>query len=180
MRPLPSPRLAKPRSIATDTAPFALLPEAINSFGGAVLGDWLYVYSGHTGATHKYNNGTTTKHFRRLNLKDRQTWEELPCGPALQGVTLVADRDSLYRIGGMSAHQKPGQPNDLVSVADFARFDPVAKTWTELPALPEPRSTHDAVVVGDKLYVVGGWSMRGGDSTSAEFLEDALVFDLIK
>ena len=145
-----------------------------------MLGDWLYVYSGHTGATHKYNNGTTTKHFRRLNLKDRQTWEELPCGPSLQGVTLVAHRDSLYRIGGMSAHQKPGEPDDLVSVADFARFDPVAKTWTELPALPAPRSTHDAVVVGDKLYVVGGWSMRGGDSTRAEFLEDALVFDLCK
>ena len=32
--------------------------------------------------------------------------------------------------------------------------------------------------VGDKLYVVGGWSMRGGDSANAEFLEDALVFDL--
>ena len=119
-----------------------------------------------------------SKHFRRLNLKDRQTWEELPCGPPLQGVTLVADRDRLYRIGGMSAHQKPGKPVDLISVADFARFDPVTKTWTDLPALPAPRSTHDAVVSGDKLYVVGGWSMRGGDSGNAEFLEDALVFDL--
>lgn len=164
--------------VKSDVAPFALLPEAINSFGGAVLDGWLYVYSGHTGATHKYNNGTTTKHFRRLNLKDGGAWEDLPCGPALQGVTLVAHRDSLYRIGGMSAHQKPGEPDDLVSVADFARFDPIAKTWAELPALPAPRSTHDAVVLGDKLYVVGGWSMRGGDSTRAEFLEDALVFDL--
>ncbi len=162
-------------SVATNTAPFALLPEAVNSFGGAVLGDWLYVYSGHTGATHKYHNGTTTKHFRRLNLKDRAAWEELPCGPALQGVALVPHGDKLYRTGGMSAHQKPGEPVDLVSVADFARFDPVAKTWTDLPPLPAPRSTHDAVVLGDKLYVVGGWSMRGGDAVNAEFLEDALV-----
>jgi N-acetylneuraminic acid mutarotase len=169
---------AKPLRPAVSTAPFALLPEAVNSFGGAVLGDWLYVYSGHTAATHRYNNGTTTKHFGRLNLKDRQAWEELPCGPALQGVALVAHGDKLYRIGGMSAHQKPGDPIDLVSVADFARFDPVAKTWTDMPPLPAPRSTHDAVVVGDKVYVVGGWSMRGGDSGNAEFLEDALVFDL--
>jgi len=158
--------------------PFAVLPEAINSFGGAVLGDWLYVYSGHTGPTHKYHTGTTTQHFRRLNLKDRTTWEELPCGPSLQGVALVAHRDQLYRIGGMSAHQKPGQPDDLVSTAEFARFDPITKAWTALPPLPAPRSTHDAVVLGDKLYVVGGWTMRGGDSTNAEFLEDALVFDL--
>ena len=93
-------------------------------------------------------------------------------------MTLVAHRDQLYRIGGMSAHQKPGEPDDLVSTAEFARFDPKSQSWTTLPPLPAPRSTHDAVVVGDKLYVVGGWSMRGGDSGNAEFLEDALVFDL--
>ena len=77
--------LARQATAATNTAPFALLPEAVNSFGGAVLGDWLYVYSGHTGATHKYHNGTTTKHFRRLNLKERGNWEDLPCGPARAG-----------------------------------------------------------------------------------------------
>src|SRR5271157_296804 len=165
---------------ATGTAPFALLPEAVNSFGGAVLGDWLYVYSGHTDKTHRYHFGATTRHFRRLNLKDRTTWEELPCGPPLQGVAMVAHRDHLYRIGGMSAHNRPGEPNDLVSATDFARFDPDSKTWTDLPPLPLPRSTHDAVVVGDKIYVVGGWAMRGGDSANAEFLDTALVFDLTR
>jgi N-acetylneuraminic acid mutarotase len=169
----------KPSSdaVSASTFPFATLPGAVNSFGGAVLGDWLYVYSGHTSETHKYNGGTT-KHFRRLNLKDRTTWEELPCGPSLQGVTLVAHGDRLYRIGGMSAHNRPGQPNDLISVADFARFDTKAKTWTDLTPLPSPRSTHDAVVLGDKIYVIGGWWMKGGDSANAEFLDTALVCDL--
>jgi hypothetical protein len=163
---------------AKPSAPFALLPEAVNSFGGAVLGDWLYVYSGHTEKTHKYHIGATTKHFRRLNLRDRATWEELPPGPALQGVTLLAHRTMLYRIGGMSAKNQPGEPNDLLSVASFARFDPNAKTWTDLAPLPAPRSTHDAVVVGDLLYVVGGWSMNGGGAENSEFHGDALVFDL--
>jgi N-acetylneuraminic acid mutarotase len=166
------------KAVPPSRFPFATLPEAINSFGGAVLGDWLYVYSGHTSETHHYNGGTTTKHFRRLNLQDRTTWEELPCGPALQGVTLVVHGDHLYRIGGMSAHNRPGEPNNLVSVADFARFDPKSKTWTDLPPLPSPRSTHDAVVLGDKIYVVGGWWMHGGDSSNAEFLDTALVCDL--
>ena len=150
-----------------------MLPEAVNSFGGAVLGDWLYVYSGHLGVTHKYHEGTTSKHFRRLNLKDRTTWEKLPPGPPLQGVTLMAYNGMLYRIGGMSARNRPNQPDDLISVADFARFDPRNKTWTNLPPLPAPRSTHDSVVVGDKIYVIGGWSMNGGDSSNAEFCEDA-------
>ena len=112
---------AKPPAAAKSPsgAAFAVLPEAVNSFGGAVLGDWLYVYSGHTGQTHHYDQSTTTKHFRRLNLKDRTRWEELPCGPALQGVVLLADQYSLYRIGGMAAHNRPGQPNDLESVAEL-------------------------------------------------------------
>jgi N-acetylneuraminic acid mutarotase len=50
--------------------------------------------------------------------------------------------------------------------------------WEARPQLPKPRSTHDAVVMGDKIYVIGGWSMQGGGSENAEFLEDALVFDL--
>src|SRR5690606_23258460 len=32
---------------------------------------------------------------------------------------------------------------------------------TELPPLPEPRSSFDAAVLGDAIYVVGGWSMQG-------------------
>ena len=159
-------------------APFALMPEGVNSFGGAVLGNWLYVYGGHTGKMHKYSRETAAKHFRRLNLCDRMTWEELPCGPALQGVTLVSHGGRLYRIGGMSPHNPPGEPRDLVSIADFARFDPESKKWTDLPPLPTPRSTHDAVVVGDKIYVIGGWWMKGGDSNNAVFLDTAVVFDL--
>lgn len=158
-------------------APFALMPEGVNSFGGAVLGNWLYVYGGHTGKMHKYSRETAAKHFRRLNLCDRMTWEELPCGPALQGVTLVSHGGRLYRIGGMSPHNPPGEPRDLVSIADFARFDPESKKWTDLPPLPTPRSTHDAVVVGDKIYVIGGWWMKGGDSNNAVFLDTAVVFD---
>src|SRR5690606_5817545 len=94
---------------------FALYPEPINSFGGAVLGGYLYVYSGHTGTTHRYHTGTTNPHFRRLDLRDRTTWEELPCGPALQGVALVAHDGALYRTGGMTAVNGEGEPHDLVS-----------------------------------------------------------------
>ncbi|QDV33414.1 kelch repeat-containing protein [Tautonia plasticadhaerens] len=158
--------------------PFAPIPEPVNSFGGAVLGGHLYVYSGHTGTTHRYHTGTTNPHFYRLDLSDRTTWEELPCGPGLQGVALVAHDGALYRVGGMSARNAEGEPHDLVSVADVARFDPETRTWADLPPMPEPRSTHDAAVLGDHLYVVGGWAMVGGESSDAYFLDDALRLDL--
>ena len=158
----------------------ANLPIAVDSLGAAVLGDWLYVYGGHTGKTHKYSTKTASKHFWRLNLRDGTLWEELPSGPALQGVTLVAHDRHVYRIGGMAPHNPPGSPHDLVSVADFVRFDPASKTWTDMPRLPAPRSTHDSVVLGHELYVIGGWSMNGGDPSNSDFLDTALVFDLAR
>jgi hypothetical protein len=167
---------------ATDKVPtaFAEMPApGVNSFGGAVLGDWLYVYSGHIGRTHQYSVETTAKHFRRLNLKDRTTWEDLPMTKDVQGVALVSDGKYVYRVGGMAAKNQPDEEHDLYSVADFARFDPATKTWTDLAPLPQARSTHDAVVVGRTVYAVGGWTMKGATEKST-YLENAVAFDLDK
>jgi hypothetical protein len=175
----PAAAEAPAESEAKDSVPtaFATMPDpAVNSFGGAVLGDWLYVYGGHVGRTHHYNKDTTAKHFRRLNLKDRTTWEDLPLPQDLQGVALVSDGKALYRVGGMVARNEDGEDHDLHSVADFARFDPETKTWTDLAPMPRPRSTHDAIVIGQTLYVSGGWCMEGEDGSP--FLEDTLAFDL--
>ncbi len=163
---------------AEATTTFATMPSpAVNSFGGAVLGDWLYVYSGHVGKTHEYSTETTSKKFLRLNLKDRKTWEELPMSKDVQGVALVSDGKYIYRNGGMSAKNKPDDEHDLYSVPDFARFDPETKTWTDLAPMPIARSTHDAVVVGRKVFAVGGWTMKGA-TEKAVYLENAVVFDL--
>ncbi|WP_435017038.1 kelch repeat-containing protein [Tundrisphaera sp. TA3] len=160
------------------TAPFATMTEpAVNSFGGAVLGDWLYVYSGHVGHTHEYSVNTTSRSFRRFNLKDRTTWESLPMARDVQGTALVSDGTTVYRVGGMSARNQPDQEHDLYSVADFARFDPATKKWTDLPPLPQPRSTHDAVIVGRTVYAVGGWEMKGA-TEKATFVDHVAAFDL--
>jgi N-acetylneuraminic acid mutarotase len=87
-------------------------------------------------------------------------------GPRLQGLALVAHDGKLYRIGGFTAKNPPGEDHDLWSQNDFASFDPATGQWTDLPSLPEPRSSHDAAVIGDIVYVVGGWSMQGPDNTT--------------
>ena len=167
----------KPAATPASTT-FATMPDpAVNSFGGAVLGDWLYIYSGHIGQTHEYSEETTSKHFRRLSLLDRTTWEDLPMERDVQGVALVSDGRYLYRTGGMTARNAVGQPQDMVSSTDFSRFDPDSKTWVDLAPLPEARSTHDSAVIGRRVYVVGGWSMKG-DQQPSVFLDQAAVFDL--
>jgi N-acetylneuraminic acid mutarotase len=60
-------------------------------------------------------------------------------------------------------------------VNEVEAFDPLTRAWRSLPPLPEPRSSHDAVVVGDELYVVGGWELQG---ESKQWGETAWVMDL--
>lgn len=154
-----------------------LLPEAVSSFGGVVCNDHLYVYSGHTGEAHAHSRHNLSQHFRRISLKTRDAdWEELPSGTPLQGLPLVTYDGAVYRIGGLRALNDDVETPDLHSTNEFARFDPSTKTWTRLTDLPEPRSSHDAVVVGKTLYVVGGWNLEGDEE--GHWHQHALSADL--
>lgn len=152
------------------------LPEAVSSFGAAVCDGWLYVYGGHIGQAHDHSRDNLSKGFRRIRLDGSGTWEELPPGPALQGLALVAHRARLYRVGGLDARNAAGAEADLRSVATAAIYDPGAETWTDLPPLPGPRSSHNAVVVDGALYVVGGWALNGEDEGGWQV--GALALDL--
>lgn len=146
-------------STGSDTA-LQPLPEMITSFGGAILRDAVYTYGGHTGDAHSYSQAEQGNTLRRLDLKTGQ-WTELVQGPHLQGLALVAADGKLFRIGGFTAKNEEGEEHDLWSQADVASFDPNGKQWTELPPLPEPRSSFDAAVLGNTIYVIGGWKMAG-------------------
>jgi N-acetylneuraminic acid mutarotase len=155
---------------------YPALPEPISSFGGAVCDGYLYVYSGHTGGEHEHSRDNLSKKFLRIKLDGGSEWEELPMETPLQGLPLVAHGGKLYRVGGLNAKNADGEDEDLHSVAEFSCFDPATKKWTALAPLPEARSSHDAVVIGDKLYVVGGWTLDG--DRKGTWLDTAWSFDL--
>ncbi len=76
----------------------------------------------------------------------------------------------------MNAHNATtDEEEDLHSVAEFAEYDPATNQWTALAPLPAPRSSHNAVVIGDKLYVTGGWTLDG--SRDGGWLDDSIVYD---
>lgn len=168
--------LAVGPAVAADPA-YPPLPAAVSSFGAVAADGFVYVYGGHAGKTHSYNTKTTLGTFHRLKLAGGTKWEELAGGPILQGVNLAAHGGKIYRVGGMSPRNAPGEPADSVSVADVARFDPATGKWADLPALPAGRSSHDVVVAGDKLVVVGGWQM-GGKGGKSVWHDTALSLDL--
>lgn len=155
---------------------FATLPQAASSFGAVVSDGWLYVYGGHIAPTHLYSTEAVSGHFARLKLTGATQWEQLPNGPPLQGMNLAAYKGKIYRIGGMAPKNKPGEAADNYSIADCARFDPATMKWEPLPPLPEPRSSHDVAVIGDKLIAVGGWMLKG--AASPEWPDTLEILDL--
>jgi N-acetylneuraminic acid mutarotase len=156
---------------------YSPLPQPVSSFGAVACDGWLYVYGGHTDSTHSYSTISISGEFHRLNLRDHKTWQKLPGGPALQGLNLAAWHGKIYRVGGMKPTNKRGAKASLQSVADCACYDPAKGKWSDLPALPRPRSSHDVVVAGNKLFVVGGWNLTG-DSDDAAWMDTALMLDL--
>lgn len=173
----PSSSADDPPQPATSSATaIGELPQGVASFGATRLGDYVYVYSGHTGKTHVYSFETTSRGFFRVSLSHGGPWEPLPAERPAQGLALVAGTTELYRIGGMHAVNASGQPRDLHSLSEVAAYHPDKRTWRKLPDLPEPRSSHRAAVLDDQLYVFGGWSLNGGETGT--WLEHGAVLNL--
>lgn len=147
--------------------PSSILPVGLTSFGAAEAGGALYVLGGYFGRPHAYSEAGQVGDLMRLDPKTG-AWTKLGTGEKAQSVALVAHGDALVRVGGMQARNTDGEPTDLHSLDLVERFDIATSTWTELASLPEPRSSHDAIVVGDTLWVVGGWRLEGESKTWAK------------
>lgn len=142
------------------------LPFPTTSFGAVRTDSLLYVYGGNTGDSHSYSEEGQSNKLLELDLQaETPQWKEIATGDRLQGLGMVAHGSNLILIGGFSAKNKAGEPQDLHSQASVKAFDRKTKTWSELPSLPEPRSSHDAAIIGDTVYVVGGWAMAGKGET---------------
>ena len=156
---------------------FADLPFEITSFGAARLGDTAFVYGGHSGESHSYSTEEQSNQLLTLNLEnDQAEWKVATTGDRLQGLAMVPHHEGVIVIGGFTARNGLGEEHDLHSVARVRMYRPDEGVWSELPALPSGRSSHDAAILGDKIYVVGGWEMDGNEN--AEWHSSALVLNL--
>ncbi|MBX3246971.1 MAG: hypothetical protein KF901_07305 [Myxococcales bacterium] len=152
-------------AVATEGA-LPPLPIGLTSFGLASVGGDVYLLGGYHGEPHRYEAAGQSNVL--YVLRDRATrWERAATiDVGLQSVALANVAGAAHRVGGMKVEGGVGGPEGdgtgtLRSVADHARFDPSSGAWTALPPLPEPRSSHDAIALGEDLYVVGGWRIDG-------------------
>lgn len=166
-----------PRTVTPIAHDLPALTKGTTSFGGAVVGDLLAVYGGNYGSAHSYDNEDQSGDLWLLDLKKPGEWRQGPSGSRLQGLAMVEFRGALYRVGGFNALNKPGEKENLRSNAEVARWSPGEDQWKSLPDLPIARSSHDAALLGSKLYVVGGWNMKGGEA-GTDWHDSAVVVDL--
>ncbi|MEM6472509.1 MAG: DUF3386 family protein [Planctomycetota bacterium] len=157
------------------------LPESLTSFGACTVGEYLYVFSGHSGEAHGFGKDLLVNHFRRIKIDDAAAeWEELAMHDSAQSTALVTDGKDIYRIGGLSFLNGEGEDEAVFNSTDyFVRYNIEKNEWTELAPLPAPRSSLDAAIVGRTVYVVGGWDLQGeGGSRDAPWYDTMHAFDL--
>ncbi|XP_078372016.1 kelch-like protein 11 [Oculina patagonica] len=109
---------------------------AVVSFQGL-----LYVIGG------KNETESQTDRVHRYN-PDTNLWQEVaPMSIARSGVCAVADRNSLYAIGGYS---------DGIILDVVERFDTESNSWKRIASILEKKATACGVVVRGKVFLFGG------------------------
>jgi hypothetical protein len=163
-------------SVAKVDAGLADFPKGMTSFGATVAEGQIFVIGGKSGRAHRYAKSFQNRDVLCLSVDGSQAdWEAVGENLGLQGLAIVAHGGKVFRIGGLEAKNAEGDKQDLHSVSDFVQFDPATKKWKQLPALPAGRSSIDACVVGDQVFVVGGWCMGEG---APKWATTMLKFDL--
>ena len=143
------------------TVPVDVMPVGLTTIGATELGGAVYVLGGYAGTPHAYSQRDQSREFYKLDMA-QHAWQSLPSVGPIQSAMLVNDGRYIYRVGGMVAKNDFGQPEDMHSLADVQRFDPQTNAWQALAGLPVARSSHQAVLDGTMLYVIGGWKLSGG------------------
>lgn len=159
---------------------FAEFPRGMTSFGAAVVGKRVFVAGGKSGRAHRYARSYQNREIFSLDLGDGEEggdgWYTAGETLGLQGLAVVAHDGNIIRVGGLEVRNEEGEEQELRSIAAVKSFNPETQTWTKLPSLPQGRSSIDACLHDNKIYVVGGWTMAIGEDS--QWASDMLVLDL--
>ena len=130
-----------------ETAP--PLPDAASDASGAYVDDMLYVHAGEQPPASPTAGGWAALYA--LSPTDA-AWTTVWTGDPVRGAVLVGDGVDLYRVGGAETTGARRVRRDL------EQWDRADGRWVDLTPMPAGRTDHAAVVVGRRLWVLGGWA----------------------
>jgi N-acetylneuraminic acid mutarotase len=141
------------------------LPAQRDHIQGVELGGKIY-YIGGLSAWPKPHVNTVYVYDPATNTFSQGT--RMPEGRGRGAGGVAAYNGKIYYAGGM---------HDGKTVSWFDVYDPVAKTWKQLPNMPRARDHFHAAVVGGKFYAIGG---RNSSISLNATIPKVDVYDLTK
>jgi DNA-binding CsgD family transcriptional regulator/N-acetylneuraminic acid mutarotase len=134
------------------------MPEAKGYVGAAVLEETIYVVGGYDGR----NEFNQTYVF----VPETGEWlEKSPMKEKRGGLGLVSAANQLYAIGG--GWQRP--------LTTSEKYDPTTNTWTTFEApFADLWRNSGLVVVGTKIYAVGGWN-----GTEGKYMDSVVSYQVL-
>ena len=127
------------------------LPQPSSDASGAYVGDVLYVHAGGRPASPRTGAGSEGAALFAL-APGASSWTTVWTGGGARGAALVSDGEDLYRVGGAAV------TGDRAARPDLERWHWEDERWVGLTPMPSARTDHAAVVVGRRLWVLGGWA----------------------
>ena len=149
-------------------------PEARSEALGAMISGKLYVFSG-------YTDSTSIPKSRTANVYDTSTntWSNLPDLPRpITHAGVATDGENIYLAGGVVGGVNPGEAEKINAINEVWRYNIANRTWSAMPALPQPRGAGELALLGRDLHFFGGtgtdrytsasdhWVLSLDDSTS--------------
>lgn len=147
-------------------------PKIMHHFQGVGYGHNIYVLNAFT--TKDYPDQKTLENVYSYNVRENfwRKLSEIPVDRRRAGAGTVVYNNKFYSVGGMTHGHRSG------TNAMFDCYDPLTDKWTILPDAPHIRDHSTAVIVGDKLYAIGGRNTSLHDENNFESFLDKVVLEV--
>ncbi|MDP9076084.1 MAG: hypothetical protein M3O71_01545 [Bacteroidota bacterium] len=150
----------------------ALAPFTMHHLQAVSLGDKVYVLDAFYEGGYPDQNPLPNVYSYDTQKDTWQKLTEIPADRRRGGAGEAAYNGKLYIVCGITHGHRSGT-NSM-----FDCYDPATDKWTSLPDAPHIRDHSMAVVVGDKLYAIGGRNTSLHDANNFMSFFDKVVLDV--
>jgi len=139
----------KPENVITSHESLANAPQPRSAHSAVVYKKEMYIFGG-------WNGHQSLNDLYSLNLETLQ-WRQIQCenGPSKRRMhSCVVYSNKMYLFGGYDESRPAESFNELLC------FDFESESWKEIACqgkIPKGRSRAGATVIGNNMYIIGGW-----------------------
>jgi hypothetical protein len=162
-----SPEVAGDARSSTVTPHWRALPPSLLSRQEVVagrIGNQIYVAGG-------FEGNKPSSAVERYDIERKRWSMAAPMPVSLNHHAAVVYHGMLYVVDGFMGDKRSFEQSNGLAVGMLLRYDPVRSSWRELAPPPTKRGAIAAGVIGDRLYVAGGFSPDAGELGSLEIYD---------